>query len=416
MAIKKKNFNENEVIIFDNAVIYKRGEYWQFRFWLAKESKYVRRSLKTTKLMVAKEKAKEMYLEIYAGEQQGKKYFSMTAKEGVEAYLKERYKDVESGLIVVLRHKVLSQQLKHFLRIVGENKKTKELKRSDLEYYYNLRLQSSNNKVTLGTIKNEQATINSMMRFLHKQGEAEITGFDFKKLPKIDTSSEDVRRSTLTNEEYNQLVIAMRSYTAKTTKLNKKLTEKELLIRKIVQHYILIAANSGLRVGEQLKLKWGDIRVEEHTGNTDEKVKLARIHVRAETSKVRKSRTFLCRNGQYFERLKGVFSERNEDDYIFSIDGKQQMLSGTIAQHFKRLLELAEVKRYKERGIVLYSLRHFMITQRVMSGLSLRQVADMCGTSVAMIEKTYWHLNDEMRKTAAMADFRRRDDGTIEII
>ena len=57
-----------------------------------------------------------------------------------------------------------------------------------------------------------------------------------------------------------------------------------------------------------------------------------------------------------------------------------------------------------------------MITQRIMAGLSLRQVADMCGTSVAMIEKTYWHLNDEMWKTASMADYICREDGTIEVI
>ena len=57
-----------------------------------------------------------------------------------------------------------------------------------------------------------------------------------------------------------------------------------------------------------------------------------------------------------------------------------------------------------------------MITQRIMAGLSLRQVADMCGTSVAMIEQTYWHLNDEMKKTAALADYRLREDGTVEII
>ena len=68
------------------------------------------------------------------------------------------------------------------------------------------------------------------------------------------------------------------------------------------------------------------------------------------------------------------------------------------------MLEIANVKDFEERGIVLYSLRHFMITQRIMAGLSLQQVADMCGTSVSMIEKTYWHLNDEMRKTAALAD------------
>ena len=57
-----------------------------------------------------------------------------------------------------------------------------------------------------------------------------------------------------------------------------------------------------------------------------------------------------------------------------------------------------------------------MITQRIMAGLSFRQVADMCGTSIAMIEKTYWHLNDEIKLTSALADYRRRDDGTIEVI
>ena len=76
----------------------------------------------------------------------------------------------------------------------------------------------------------------------------------------------------------------------------------------------------------------------------------------------------------------------------------------------------AKINDYAERGIVPYSLKHFMITQRIMAGLSFRQVADMCGTSIAMIEKTYWHLNDEMRKTAAMADYIRREDGTIEVI
>ena len=35
-----------------------------------------------------------------------------------------------------------------------------------------------------------------------------------------------------------------------------------------------------------------------------------------------------------------------------------------------------------------YSLRHFMITQRIMSGLSFRQIADMCGTSVAQITQS----------------------------
>ena len=80
------------------------------------------------------------------------------------------------------------------------------------------------------------------------------------------------------------------------------------------------------------------------------------------------------------------------------------------------MLEAAEIRDVVGRGIVLYSLRHFMITQRILAGLSFRQVADMCGTSIAMIEKTYWHLNDEIRLTSALADYRRRQDGTIEVI
>ena len=48
--------------------------------------------------------------------------------------------------------------------------------------------------------------------------------------------------------------------------------------------------------------------------------------------------------------------------------------------------------------------------------LSFKQIADMCGTSVAQIERTYYHLNDEIRLTNALADYRRNEDGTIEAI
>ena len=40
-----------------------------------------------------------------------------------------------------------------------------------------------------------------------------------------------------------------------------------------------------------------------------------------------------------------------------------------------------------------------MITQRIMSGLNFKQIADMCGTSVMQIQRTYYHLNDEIRLT-----------------
>ena len=81
------------------------------------------------------------------------------------------------------------------------------------------------------------------------------------------------------------------------------------------------------------------------------------------------------------------------------------------------MLEAAEIENIVDRGIVLYSLRHFMITQGgLWHSVGYRAVADMCGTSVTMIEKAYWHLNDEVRLTSALADYRRRKDGTIEVV
>jgi hypothetical protein len=39
LILKKQEFKDDEIPIFDEACVYKRGEYWQFRMWLVKENK-----------------------------------------------------------------------------------------------------------------------------------------------------------------------------------------------------------------------------------------------------------------------------------------------------------------------------------------------------------------------------------------
>jgi hypothetical protein len=85
------------------------------------------------------------------------------------------------------------------------------------------------------------------MKWLHKNGETYTDSFEFKKLPRFDKGNEAIRRAGLTNNEYEALYRAMRSYCAKHNKLD----DAELRVRKIVQHYVLVAASSGLRVGKQ---------------------------------------------------------------------------------------------------------------------------------------------------------------------
>ena len=57
MALKKQEFTDDEIPIFEDALVYKRGDYWQMRMWLAKEHKYARFSLKTRNKSTAIDKA-----------------------------------------------------------------------------------------------------------------------------------------------------------------------------------------------------------------------------------------------------------------------------------------------------------------------------------------------------------------------
>ena len=283
----------------------------------------------------------------------------------------------------------------HWLDFIKKDRKLKELERTDCEDYFHDRHTATNGKVKQVTVQNEQSTINACVKWLYKNGETHIDGFDFKKLPRIDKKDDAVRRQTLTNVEYIALIRSAKKYSAESDRLTDR---DELLVRKIIRYWVLIAANSGLRVGEQRQLRWNDVKIEQHKIR-GEIQKLARISVRAETSKVRTSRIFLCRNGQYFERLRNITGQSDEDALVFSIDGETELTKRALLYHFKKMLDLAGVEDWRARNIVPYSMRHFMVTQRIMSGLTFREIADMCGTSVGRIEETYWHVNDAVRLT-----------------
>jgi integrase len=409
MALRKHKNVQNEIIIFDVAVIYKRGDIWHFRMWLTKEQKYVRKSLQTPNAEVAKDKAKELYLSLYADQKSGKTYYSLTVEQGVERYLKYRESDVAAGLIVAGRMVTIRAHLLHWQDFIGKNRKLSELNENSCEDYYSFRVTKSARPGKQVTIENEQSTINACMKYLFKQKLVHVADFEFRKLPRVDRKNEDIRRATFSNDEYYAVVKYMRDYTARH---KHKLDDETYRLRMLVRLWVLIAANSGLRSGEQRQLRWSDVRIVS-VNVEGEKVILADISVRAETSKVRLSRQFKCRGGTYFERWRKIQKPNSQADLIFSIDGKKELSKRTLNAHFHKIVDAAGIKEAKLRGLVPYSLRHFMITQRVLSGLSYSDVAEMCGTSSTQVENTYNHLNDERRLTSALADYTRTADGLI---
>jgi integrase len=422
MALKKQEFTDDEIPIFEDALVYKRGDYWQMRMWLAKEHKYARFSLKTRNKSTAIDKAKLHYHELMAGQLAGKNYFSITTRMGVEKYLEQRQKDVYAGLIVSGRHKTISTHLNHWLNFIGKDVKLKELERTDCENYFHHRTKTKRNlSVSQTTIENEQSTINAMMAWLYKHKETHIDGFDFKKLKKVDSGIEQNRRATFTDDEIKEIKFQIDKYILEA---EKNIDENGNLIKAIAGYYLMISLISGLRRGEQLQLKWKDIREFEHNVGGDEGkyFNLVKITVRGETSKVRKTRIFVIEGYDYFDgllklqykihrQLNSENSSKNDfpNSLMFSLNGGATLTPRSIGYHFDKIMELAEIKERENRDLVPYSFRHYFITKRVNSNLPPAAVAEMCGTSITQIEKTYYHTTEAKMISNALADYEYVD-------
>lgn len=423
MTIKNTPKTEDEVIqIFDDAVIYRRGDVWHFRMWLTKERKYARQSLRTQNRAIAMEKGKDIYLEILANSRAGKNYFSLTTKQGVEKYLQNKEKEIGTN-IKKGRYGTIKTHLEHWLNFIDKDKRLKDLHRMDCENYY---LARNKNKKKLPvkavTVKQEMSTINSMIKWLHKHNFCLIEEFEFKKQKRTDKKDETLRRNTFYSFEVEQIEQSIPEY---CNKEDQGLEKKEWLTRICVSYYMMIASLTGLRTGEQKQLKWGDLIFTSDTIN-GKNVSVVQINVRAETSKVGNSRTFYCVDKGYFKKWLNVISKEYKtnspkDLYVFSLDGKSPITQRATLYHFGKLLELANIDKAldaegNERDLVPYSFRHFFITQKIQSGMNFHEIADMCGTSTTHIENTYYHSDVEKQRGKATVGYDVDDDGEVKFL
>ncbi len=347
-------------------------------------------------------------------------YFSITTRMGVDMYLEHRKKDVTNGFIVSGRYNTIATHLNHWLKFIGKDVKLKELERTDCEDYFASRTKTKKKKtirISQTTVENEQSSVNAMMAWLYKHKETYIDGFDFKKLKAVDKGSEENRRSTFTDDEVARWTKSLAEYIKDA---EKDLTEQNNLVKAVCGYYLGFSLITGLRRGEQLHLKWNDIEDMERSEARDNDFDLIKVTVRGETSKVRKTRKFVVKDSVYLKGLIELTRKQNKiselqifevlkDKLIFSTNGETAVTARAIGVHFDNLIVKAEIPNPDKRGLVPYSLRHYFITQRVNSNLPPAIVAEMCGTSITQIEKTYYHTTEEKMVSNALAGYYVKD-------
>lgn len=425
MALKKTKFEDNEEAIFDGAVIYTRGAYWQFRMWLTKEHKYARFSLKTTSKSTALDQAKRHYHELMSNQLSGKSYYSITTKAGVELYLEWKKKQI-GNKIKEGRFGTINTHLEHWLKFIGKDTRLKELAITDCDDYYHERTKSREKGASQTTVENEQSTINAMVKWLHSRELTNITSFDFPKLKTLDKGKESNRRSLFEDAEILAIDKVLWDY-IKEAETN--ISQPINLTKALCGYFLGIAMISGLRRGEQLQLTWNDVYEMEVEESRKRTVDLIKITVRGETSKVGNTRKFVVKDYGYFFGLLALQAKRIDaqtleanrrslvlDDLLFKTSGTSAITPRAILFHFDKVLKLAKVINFKTRNIVPYSFRHTFITKRVNSGLAIASVAEMCGTSITQIEKTYYHTTEAKMISNALADYEYKDGILVPIV
>ena len=261
-------------------------------------------------------------------------------------------------------------------------------------------------KRSRGTINHTIAAIKKMYRDIAINRKfitmAEFPQFKYLKVPKDNTPKRDV----FTEEEY----INIGNWIRRKWIMEKGITEKEKCIRKLYGFFFTISHNSGMRVKEQLGLRWKDI-YPIPTDKGQDRIYRRAIFIPSENAKTGKSRTIVAPVGRTFDSMKKLYQslgvECKGDDFVFTSIAKTRIGTNSVwgqtlpERRLKCVCEGAEeagVWKSNNRNITNYSSRHYYASQSIMRKLDIYEIALNMGTSVYYLEQTYIHTTTMMKK------------------
>lgn len=378
---------EGRIRVFKTA-----SQIWQMQIWIPEEQKYVRESLKTADKEVAAKKAEERYIDLRAKVQHGQRVFSIRASEMRLKYLDHIKELVKNDQISEGRANNIKTYTKHYLDFVGDTSQIENIPEKKFRDYLSYRRQRKSD-IQATVVANESITIKQMHRWAQSEGllrKSYECDFGTIKKPR-----EESVRESYTTEEFNQLTAISKSWYKKKDAKD----EEDRYYRRLVHDFIVIMSNGGFRTQEARLLKWKDVKRIYRTDGED----YAEIEIRAENTKVRKSRSFEMRRGDVFKRIKSYSKYTESDDFVFAVfEKKVDKKTGRVVakkegmdkthlyDYFGALVKVVGEKyKFFDTEKTLYCLRHFWITIRILAGMNVYDIAKISGTSLTQIQKHY---------------------------
>jgi len=187
---------------------------------------------------------------------------------------------------------------------------------------------------------------------------------------------------------------------------------------------IKLISSSAIRVQELLKLEYRDVSLE----LDDEDNSFTTISVRTSVSKTKEARISVCFDGANVYKMLMKWKELRQEysdtphtsghDLVFAHPDKPEKAIDMVSsfKHFVRRWEDHDdpnkrLQRRDEnhRPLTLTSFRHMSINNLIANGVDVALIAENCGTSITMIQKSY-QQNQSWRNRLKLTsiNYRRR--------
>jgi integrase len=357
-------------------VLYRRADHrsqnWTVRLKIPNTTGFVVKSTKTPDDFEARRFAEELYYQLEGRARRGESVKSPTFKAVFDEWKASLSVDRMVGSAKYADGNIRKMEIWALPHLGSQP--IGAINENAMSEYLQWRIDQAKKPPMISTLRNERTVLNQIFRFAKRKG--------YIKDPPVIAlpASRQNSRPDIPEKDWRTLYNYMRKYVEEA---QDKRRHRE---RFYLQHYILILANCGIRIGEARLLRWRDLsstRTESGEtrliftvrGKTGEREVVCNEHVERYIERVRKFRT------EEIGKLK-------PDEPIFCHpDGRP---IGSFKKGFQQVLNDAGVLRGTDgKKRVPYSLRHTYATMRISEGVNVFQLAANMGTSVEMIESFY---------------------------
>ncbi len=395
-----------------------KNKNYYIHVWDSATKKRFTKSLRTTKREIAIAEAGKIYAETRHRLGNGVKLTSLTAKDLVREYQNLRRKEitiVPHAGITPRSFNTLCRNLEYWEKYIAAQGFTHTKLENippEVGIGFGLWVKEREKKAAIGKPRSN-GTINHIIAATKKMyrdvaiDQKYITQNEFPRFRYLKVSKErEHTKDILTRDEFTAVSRFMQYKWCNENGL----TENEKIKRRVYALTFTIHYYSGCRTKELLGIRWNDITMPQFENKSDPEKINRRIHIPKENSKTGRSRMIIAPIAPQLERLRKWYTQYEytpkDTDYVFQKMTKNSLGTNTpqtdksLSDRVREVTLGADAAGYidlRGRTISNYCARHFYITDALLRGVDIYDIAQNAGTSVQYIESTYSKVTVDMK-------------------